>query len=74
MREAGAVQASLPRYGLAGTPDLGSGAVETHHCLDAAVPLRALPETITDLGEITRLRVRPHDRPGGPIHEHRHAA
>jgi transposase InsO family protein len=46
----------------------------THRSLQAAAPLRALPETITDPREIARLDIRRHDRPGGVIHEYQHAA
>jgi transposase InsO family protein len=46
----------------------------THRSLQAAAPLRALPETITDPREIARLDIRRHDRLGGVIHEYQHAA
>jgi len=45
----------------------------THRSLQAAAPLRALPETITDPREIARLDIRRHDRLGGVIHEYQHA-
>ncbi|GAA3475804.1 hypothetical protein GCM10018966_003300 [Streptomyces yanii] len=46
----------------------------THRSLQAAVPLRALPETVTDPREIARLDIHRHDRLGGVIHEYQHAA
>lgn len=41
-----------------------------HRSLQAAAPLRALPETFTDPREIARLDIRRHDRLGGVIHEY----
>ncbi|WP_405814070.1 transposase [Streptomyces sp. NBC_01390] len=46
----------------------------THRSLQAAAPLRALPETITGPREIARLDIRRHDRLGGVIHEYQQAA
>lgn len=46
----------------------------THRSLEAAAPLRALPEPITDPRQITRLHIRRRDRLGGVIHEYQHAA
>ncbi|MDH6144373.1 putative transposase [Kitasatospora sp. GP30] len=45
-----------------------------HQAMNQAAPLRAVPEPITDPGRIARLDIRRHDRLGGVIHEHRHAA
>jgi putative transposase len=39
-----------------------------HRALDQAVPLRPLPDSVTDLDHF---RVRRHDRVGGVIHEYR---
>jgi putative transposase len=39
-----------------------------HRALDQAAPLRALPDSVTDLDHF---RVRRHDRAGGVIHEYR---
>ncbi|MEZ0091138.1 integrase core domain-containing protein [Streptacidiphilus sp. EB129] len=46
----------------------------THRSLHAAAPLRALPEPITEPGQIAHLDIRSHDRLGGILHEYRHAA
>jgi putative transposase len=45
-----------------------------HRTFAQAAPLRALPEPITDPGQIARLNIRRHDRLGGTLHEYRHAA
>ncbi|MCX4834447.1 integrase core domain-containing protein [Streptomyces sp. NBC_01016] len=44
----------------------------THRTLQAAAPLRALPEPL-DPEQVDRLDIRRHDRLNGVIHEHRHA-
>ncbi|MFG2656943.1 integrase core domain-containing protein [Streptomyces sp. NPDC048425] len=44
----------------------------THRTLQAAAPLRALPEPL-DAEQIGRLDIRRHDRLSGVIHEYRHA-
>jgi hypothetical protein len=46
----------------------------THRSLQAAAPLRALPEPIAEPGQITHLDIRRHDRLGGILHEYQHAA
>ncbi|MGW1871201.1 integrase core domain-containing protein [Streptomyces mauvecolor] len=46
----------------------------THRSLQAAAPLRALPEPITQPERITCLDIRRRDRLGGVIHEYQHAA
>jgi putative transposase len=45
-----------------------------HQGLANARPLHPLPTPIADQDEITRLRVRRHDRLGGILHEYKHAA
>ena len=45
----------------------------THRSLNAAAPLRALPEAL-EPDRIDRLNVRRQDRLGGIIHEYRYAA
>jgi transposase InsO family protein len=45
-----------------------------HRTLQAAAPLRPLPEPMTDSEQIARLDVRRRDRLGGILHEYRHAA
>jgi putative transposase len=45
-----------------------------HRTLQAAAPLRPLPEPITDPERIAHLDVRRRDRLGGILHEYRHAA
>jgi putative transposase len=46
----------------------------THRTLHSAAPLRALPEPITEPGQIAHLDIRRHDRLGGTLHEYHHAA
>jgi len=46
----------------------------THRSLQAAAPLRALPEPITEPEQITHLDIRRRDRLGGILHEYQHAA
>ena len=46
----------------------------THRSLHAAAPLRALPNPITEPGQIIRLDIRRRDRLGGTLHEYQHAA
>jgi hypothetical protein len=45
-----------------------------HRTLQAAAPLRALPDPIADPERIARLDVRRRDRLGGTLHEYQHAA
>jgi putative transposase len=45
-----------------------------HQGLANARPLHPLPPPIADPDQITRLRVRRHDRLGGILHEYKHAA
>jgi hypothetical protein len=45
-----------------------------HHALNAAAPLRPLPQPITEPDGLDRLDIRRHDRLGGILHEYRHAA
>ncbi|TKA06329.1 integrase core domain-containing protein [Actinacidiphila oryziradicis] len=46
----------------------------THRSLQAAAPLRALPEPINEPGQITHLDIRRHDRLRGILQEYQHAA
>jgi putative transposase len=46
----------------------------THRALDAAAPLRPLPQPITRSERIDRLDILRRDRLGGLLHEYRHAA
>jgi transposase InsO family protein len=45
-----------------------------HRGIANARPLHPLPEPITDLATLERLRIRRHDRLGGLLHEYDHAA
>ncbi|MET7929974.1 integrase core domain-containing protein [Streptomyces sp. NPDC005349] len=45
-----------------------------HQAVKQAAPLRPLPQPITDPYQIARLDIGRNDRPGGVIHEYRHAA
>ncbi|MGI5135527.1 MULTISPECIES: integrase core domain-containing protein [unclassified Streptomyces] len=45
-----------------------------HQAMNQAAPLRAVPEPIADLGQISRLDIRRRDRIGGVVHEYWHAA
>ncbi|AOR36953.1 IS481 family transposase [Streptomyces fodineus] len=45
-----------------------------HQAMHQAVPLRAVPEPITDIGRMSRLDIRRRNRLSGVIHEYRHAA
>lgn len=45
-----------------------------HRTLQAAAPLRPLPEPIADPERIAQLDVHRRDRLGGTLHEYRHAA
>ncbi|MGW7003397.1 integrase core domain-containing protein [Streptomyces sp. NPDC054933] len=45
-----------------------------HRTLESAAPLHPLPQPITEPSRLTHLDVHRHDRLGGVLHEHRHAA
>jgi putative transposase len=45
-----------------------------HQGIANARPLRSLPASITDSGELTHLRIHRRDRLGGVLHEYEHAA
>ncbi|MFG3369607.1 integrase core domain-containing protein [Streptomyces sp. NPDC048156] len=45
-----------------------------HQGIANARPMRPLPQTITDPGQITRLDIRRRKRLGGILHEYEHAA
>jgi putative transposase len=46
----------------------------SHRALGAAVPLRPLPQPITEPNRLDHLNIRRRDRLGGMLHEYRHAA
>ena len=45
-----------------------------HRTLSRGAPLRATPELLTDLTQLTNLTVRRRDRLGGILHGYEHAA
>jgi hypothetical protein len=45
-----------------------------HQGIVNARPLRPLPAPLTDVSEVTRLRIHRRDRLGGVLHEYEHAA
>jgi putative transposase len=46
----------------------------THRSLHAAAPLRALPDSIAEPGQISHLDIHRRDRLSGTLHEYHHAA
>jgi putative transposase len=46
----------------------------THRSLDAAAPLRPLPQPITEPDRLDHLDIRRRDRLGGILHKYQHAA
>ena len=45
-----------------------------HQGIANARPLHPLPAPLTDIGEVTHLRIHRRDRLGGVLHEYEHAA